>query len=53
MYLVTHEGSYYLDMPCYGLYTRYAPDLKIENFNVTPRSCNTRPATVMNDGLYE
>lgn len=53
MYLGTHEGSYYLDMPCYGLYTRYAPDLKTENFNVTPRSCNTRPATVLNDGLYE
>lgn len=28
-------------------------DIEIENFNVTPRSCNTRPATVLNDGLYE
>lgn len=43
-YVISHSMSRYYDMPCYGLYSRDTQNLTVENFSVTPRTANTRPA---------
>lgn len=50
-YFISHELSPYYDMPVYGLYLYTVENVKAENFNVKPRSCNTRPFT--NAGSYD
>lgn len=50
-YFISHELSPYYDMPVYGLYLYAVENVKAENFNVKPRSCNTRPFT--NAGSYD
>lgn len=42
-YFINHTLSGYYDLPVYGLYAAYAEGLTVRNFNVTPRSSNTRP----------
>lgn len=44
-YIVSHALSAYWDLPVYGLYVRYAENVVVNGFNVTPRSDETRPAT--------
>ena len=41
-YLSSHEMSEYYDIPYYGLYVDKAVNVIATNFNVTPRSSNTR-----------
>lgn len=45
MYIGSHEGSLYHDLPYYGLYVCNVSGLTIDGFRVKPRSCNTRPAS--------
>ncbi|MGN1349244.1 MAG: glycoside hydrolase family 28 protein [Acutalibacteraceae bacterium] len=41
IYFISHELSGYWDLPCYGLFIRYA-DIDYSDFSCTARSCNTR-----------
>lgn len=47
-FIYNHEFSDYWDLPVYGLYVRYAENIIVTDFNVTPRSCNTRQMTNLN-----
>lgn len=51
MYFISHELSEYYDLPVYGLYAYTVEGMVVENFNVTPRSVNTRPFT--NIGTFD
>ena len=44
-YILSHELSNYWDLPVYGLFVRYADNVSVTDFNVKPRSANTRPMT--------
>ncbi|MBO8424373.1 MAG: hypothetical protein IAB16_05095 [Firmicutes bacterium] len=41
-YFINHTLSGYYDLPVYGLYAEYTEGLTVSNFDVTPRSYNTR-----------
>ncbi|MGN1418775.1 MAG: glycoside hydrolase family 28 protein, partial [Acutalibacteraceae bacterium] len=40
-YFISHEMSGYWDLPCYGIFIRYA-DTDYSGYRCVPRSCNTR-----------
>lgn len=50
-YFLSHELSPYYDMPVYGLYLYTVENVNAVNFNVKPRSSNTRPFT--NAGTFD
>ena len=41
IYIINHELSGYWDLPCYGLFIRYA-DIDYSDFSCEAHSCNTR-----------
>lgn len=41
IYFISHEMSDYWDLPCYGIFIRYA-DTDYSGYRCVPRSCNTR-----------
>ena len=41
------ESNAHGDVPACGLYARHTEDLRLENFTVIPRSCNTRQDVVV------
>lgn len=43
IYKNSHMESDYWDLPCYGIFVRYASDVQYSKYNCKPRSCNTRP----------
>ncbi len=53
LYIRSHEGSAYYDLPVYGLFVRNAQDVSVQNFQVQPRPCNRRPLTNLRESeLY-
>lgn len=40
-YFINHNFSGYWDLPCYGVFVRYA-DVDLDGYSCTPRQCNTR-----------
>lgn len=42
IYMISHEMSKYWDLPCYGIFMRYADNIKVTDFNCVPRTVNTR-----------
>lgn len=43
IYKESHESSDYWDLPCYGLFIRYAENVDCSGYGCVPRSCNNRP----------
>lgn len=50
-FIGSHEASDYYDMPVYGLYLYNVENVQAVDFDVIPRSANTRPFT--NAGTYD
>ena len=43
IYKESHENSDYWDLPCYGIFIRYAENVDYSGYRCVPRSCNRRP----------
>ena len=43
IYKDSHENSDYWDLPCYGIFIRYAEGVEYSGYSCVPRSCNNRP----------
>ena len=42
IYKESHETSDYWDLPCYGIFIRYAKNIDTSGYSCIPRSCNER-----------
>ena len=42
VYKESHENSDYWDLPCYGIFIRYAEGVEYSGYSCMPRSCNER-----------
>ena len=42
IYKDSHENSDYWDLPCYGIFVRYAENVDVSGYSCIPRSCNER-----------
>lgn len=42
IYRIDHEHSDYWDLPCYGIFIRYADNINYLRYNCIPRTCNKR-----------
>lgn len=49
IYKGSHEESDYYDLPCYGLFLRYAGDIEYSGYGCEPRKCNKRPFEFIKD----
>ncbi len=53
-YIISHEFSFYWELPVYGLYVRNTDGLTVSNLSVTPRTCNERPRdNITNESDWE
>lgn len=42
IYKESHENSDYWDLPCYGIFVRYAKNIDYSGYSCVPRKCNKR-----------
>lgn len=49
IYKGSHEQSDYYDLPCYGLFIRYAKNVKYFGYLCKPRECSKRPFVFIKD----
>ena len=42
IYRESHENSDYWDLPCYGIFVRYAENIDYSGYSCVPRKCNER-----------
>lgn len=49
VYILNHNLSKYWDLPCYGLLVKHAENIKYDDYNVVPRSCNQRDKLYIDD----